>query len=108
MQTLNAIVYDIIGRRRAALTAAQHDEEKLVSVGPCNTPCLTGAEPHPVPETPVDDALHRSDHVFRQETCLLDALLLSEDEDGRRMTDVGIRDELMTLLIAGQAGNLRL
>ena len=43
----------------------------------------------------------------RQDGCLLDALLLSEDEEGRRMSDAGVRDELMTLLIAGQVCNLR-
>jgi len=34
--------------------------------------------------------------------CLLDNLLAAEDELGRGMTDTALRDELMTLLIAGQ------
>lgn len=34
--------------------------------------------------------------------CLLDALLLSRDDDGRGMEDKPLRDELMTLLVAGQ------
>jgi cytochrome P450 len=33
--------------------------------------------------------------------CLLDALLLSRDEDGRGMELQPLRDELMTLLVAG-------
>jgi cytochrome P450 len=33
---------------------------------------------------------------------LLDALLLSRDDDGRGMEDGALRDELMTLLVAGQ------
>ena len=34
--------------------------------------------------------------------CLLDALLLSRDEEGRGMDEKPLRDELMTLLVAGQ------
>lgn len=34
--------------------------------------------------------------------CLLDALLLSRDEAGRGMEQQPLRDELMTLLVAGQ------
>eukprot|EP00884_Botryococcus_braunii_P020753 jgi/Botrbrau1/7361/Bobra.0316s0009.2 len=36
------------------------------------------------------------------EGCLLDALLQSRDETGAGMTDEALRDELMTLLVAGQ------
>jgi cytochrome P450 len=36
------------------------------------------------------------------EGCLLDALLRSTDESGAGMTDKALRDELMTLLVAGQ------
>jgi cytochrome P450 family 135 len=41
-----------------------------------------------------DEALSQSDDVFS-------ALLLAEDEDGRRLSDAEVRDELMTLLLAG-------
>lgn len=34
--------------------------------------------------------------------CLLDNLLASRDEEGRGMSEQALRDELMTLLIAGQ------
>ena len=34
--------------------------------------------------------------------CLLDQLLLSKDEQGRGMNQRALRDELMTLLVAGQ------
>jgi cytochrome P450 len=34
--------------------------------------------------------------------CLLDSLLLAEDEEGRGMSRQALRDELMTLLVAGQ------
>jgi cytochrome P450 len=34
--------------------------------------------------------------------CLLDNLLAAEDESGGGMSDTALRDELMTLLIAGQ------
>lgn len=34
--------------------------------------------------------------------CLLDALLLSRDDEGRGMEEQNLRDELMTLLVAGQ------
>ena len=34
--------------------------------------------------------------------CLLDQLLLSRDEQGRGMSRKALRDELMTLLVAGQ------
>lgn len=34
--------------------------------------------------------------------CLLDNLLAARDEEGRGMTDLALRDELMTLLVAGQ------
>ena len=41
-----------------------------------------------------DDALADSDDVFS-------GLLLAEDEDGRRLSDAEVRDELVTLLLAG-------
>jgi cytochrome P450 len=41
-----------------------------------------------------DAALEASDDVFS-------ALLLAEDEDGRRLSDAEVRDELVTLLLAG-------
>jgi cytochrome P450 len=41
-----------------------------------------------------DEALARSDDVFS-------ALLLAEDEDGGRLSDAEVRDELVTLLLAG-------
>ena len=41
-----------------------------------------------------DDALAAADDVFS-------ALLLAEDEEGRRLSDREVRDELMTLLLAG-------
>jgi cytochrome P450 family 135 len=41
-----------------------------------------------------DEALAAQDDVFS-------ALLLAEDEDGRRLSDREVRDELMTLLLAG-------
>lgn len=34
--------------------------------------------------------------------CLLDNLLAAKDDEGRGMTDLALRDELMTLLVAGQ------
>lgn len=34
--------------------------------------------------------------------CLLDNLLAARDDDGRGMSDLRLRDELMTLLVAGQ------
>ena len=34
--------------------------------------------------------------------CLLDNLLASKDENGEGMSEKALRDELMTLLIAGQ------
>ncbi len=34
--------------------------------------------------------------------CLLDNLLMSADEDGQGMSREALRDELMTLLVAGQ------
>ena len=34
--------------------------------------------------------------------CLLDQLLLSRDEEGKGMSKAALRDELMTLLVAGQ------
>ena len=34
--------------------------------------------------------------------CLLDNLLQSTDEQGRGMAETALRDELMTLLVAGQ------
>lgn len=34
--------------------------------------------------------------------CLLDQLLLSRDEQGKGMSKAALRDELMTLLVAGQ------
>ena len=42
----------------------------------------------------IDDALAESDDVFS-------ALLLAEDEDGGRLSDAEVRDELVTLLLAG-------
>ena len=41
-----------------------------------------------------DEALADSDDIFS-------ALLLAEDEDGRRLSDAEVRDELVTLLLAG-------
>ncbi|HYB27685.1 MAG TPA: cytochrome P450 [Solirubrobacteraceae bacterium] len=41
-----------------------------------------------------DEALAQTDDVFS-------ALLLAEDEDGRRLSDAEVRDELVTLLLAG-------
>jgi cytochrome P450 len=41
-----------------------------------------------------DDVLEQNDDVFS-------ALLLAEDEDGRRLSDQEVRDELVTLLLAG-------
>ena len=41
-----------------------------------------------------DEALEANDDVFS-------ALLLAEDEEGRRLSDGEVRDELMTLLLAG-------
>jgi len=41
-----------------------------------------------------DDALARSGDIFS-------SLLLAEDEDGGRLSDAEVRDELMTLLLAG-------
>jgi cytochrome P450 family 135 len=41
-----------------------------------------------------DDALAQTDDVFS-------ALLLAEDEDGGRLSDAEVRDELVTLLLAG-------
>ncbi|MBV9607241.1 MAG: cytochrome P450 [Solirubrobacterales bacterium] len=41
-----------------------------------------------------DDALQDADDVFS-------ALLLAEDEEGRRLSDQEVRDELVTLLLAG-------
>jgi cytochrome P450 family 135 len=41
-----------------------------------------------------DEALASSDDVFS-------ALLLAQDEDGERLSDAEVRDELMTLLLAG-------
>jgi cytochrome P450 family 135 len=41
-----------------------------------------------------DEVLAHSDDIFS-------ALLLAEDEDGRRLSDAEVRDELVTLLLAG-------
>jgi cytochrome P450 family 135 len=41
-----------------------------------------------------DEVLHENDDVFS-------SLLLAEDEDGRRLSDQEVRDELVTLLLAG-------
>ncbi|HTU86432.1 MAG TPA: cytochrome P450 [Solirubrobacteraceae bacterium] len=41
-----------------------------------------------------DEALSRSDDVFS-------SLLLAQDEDGERLSDAEVRDELVTLLLAG-------
>ena len=103
VQTLDATVYDIIGRRRAALAAARHDEEHIVRLLRADyiAPCLLGRAAQTCRL-----GMPASLLIFWcawQEGCLLDALLRSEDEEGRRMSDSGIRDELMTLLIAGQA-----
>lgn len=40
--------------------------------------------------------------VFHAMQCLLDNLLMSVDEDGQGMSREALRDELMTLLVAGQ------
>lgn len=40
--------------------------------------------------------------LIRVLQCLLDNLLAAVDDDGRGMSDRALRDELMTLLIAGQ------
>ncbi len=57
--------------------------------------------------TPVDDALYRLIRERRdatdleERTDILSMLLLARDEDGASMTDAELRDELVTLIVAG-------
>ena len=46
-------------------------------------------------------ARRRADDRLRERDDVFSALLLAEDEDGRRLTDREVRDELVTLLLAG-------
>ncbi|MFL5826557.1 MAG: cytochrome P450 [Thermoleophilaceae bacterium] len=46
-------------------------------------------------------AERRSDPLLEERDDILSMLMLARDEDGRPMTDVELRDELMTLLLAG-------
>ena len=56
---------------------------------------------------PVDEELyriiaaHREDPLLGERDDILSMLLMARDEDGRPMSDEELRDELMTLLIAG-------
>lgn len=56
---------------------------------------------------PVDEELyriiaaHREDPLLAEREDILSMLLMARDEDGRPMSDEELRDELMTLLIAG-------
>ena len=46
-------------------------------------------------------ARRRADRTLAQRDDVFSALLLAEDEDGKRLTDREVRDELVTLLLAG-------
>lgn len=76
---LDTFIYSLINSRKAELAGQSQ--------------AANGAQQGGVP-----------DDVYESVTpeCLLDALLLSRDEEGRGMEEQALRDELMTLLVAGQ------
>lgn len=75
--TLDKYVYELINTRRSQLTGGRTDTAAAASTS-----------------TSSAAAAGRQD--------LLTALVLARDEDGSVMADQGVRDELMTLLVAGQ------
>ncbi len=46
-------------------------------------------------------ALRRADPAVAERTDVFSALLLAEDENGERLSDLEVRDQLMTMLLAG-------
>ncbi|KAG2496159.1 hypothetical protein HYH03_005761 [Edaphochlamys debaryana] len=84
VQQLDRVVYGMINRRRDELISVHGS----VTAAACAVAAASSGNPvscaRPVP------------------TDLLTGLLLSRDEDGSGMTDRALRDELMTLLVAGQ------
>ncbi|GLI60636.1 hypothetical protein VaNZ11_002833 [Volvox africanus] len=81
VQQLDRVVYGMIARRREELSAVHGSVEAAVVAA---TDSVVAAA---APNFPSD---------------LLTSLLLSRDEDGTGMSDQALRDELMTLLVAGQ------
>jgi cytochrome P450 len=73
LSQLDRVVYGLISRRRAELSAAGEAAAAFAAGAPLAAD-------------------------------LLSSLLTARDEDGSAMGDVALRDELMTLLVAGQVG----
>ena len=114
--TLEVILQTVIGATDAARLAALREVmPRLLSVGPWETLAL--AKPDLLRRRPwrglrrriaaADDLLHaeiadrRADPNLAARTDVLAMLVRAADEDGRAMTDRELRDQLMTLLVAG-------
>jgi cytochrome P450 family 135 len=89
---------DYTSRRRDFFIAAMLGPERLANMSWTGFPQAIGRVQEAIDE---EIALRRSDPGLEERDDILSMLLQARDDDGRPMSDQELRDELMTLLVAG-------
>jgi cytochrome P450 len=89
---------DFTSSKRDFFIAALVGPDRLASLGWTGFPRAIGRVHEAIDE---EIALRRSDPGLEERDDILSMLLQARDEDGAAMTDQELRDELMTLLVAG-------
>lgn len=123
IQQLDRVILGMINNRRSAAGQAASLRPKAAAEMPSNGVAAEGSDADPVSSSGSDRAplessssgSHDDKHDKNDNSSggssgsssqrdLLQSLLLARDEDGLGMSDTALRDELMTLLVAGAAG----
>jgi cytochrome P450 len=98
VDSLDATVYRIVSDRRAALAeaAASTGEEPKLKVTGISTSSAASRLLFRLL------CLHIAAHSASALQGLIDQLLITEDDEGNGMSDRELRDEIMTMMVAGQ------